>query len=398
MPTIKLSVVYMLVLTALILGACFSALTQGSIAALERSRVASTPVAVAVGAEPSGLNQNNNLDNRLLMDQQQTSSKIQVRVQVDATGNANAEGSAKGPNDTNVTAKTNGEGSAVASALSSLPEGVGNTVLVLPASTTATQTTPLQTSSVVATPVATLGPQAVVSESIINLRRGPGIFYDVVGSAARGQVFDIVARTADYQWWQVCCTNNEFVWLNNQVVYVYGQLNTLVVAASPLSPSQIPGQIPAQLPAQANTPALVPTLAPPTVAPVLPTPAATPHAFEFDLVAQEQFEETMTPRIYAYIYAGAEGLGGYTLRVRKDGNELPITASSFGGQPAMTWPLPIARQRFYNLKLEYKDIPVVGNWEVQLVDLAGKVVGPPVIFHLNGSEQNQEMYLRFQKH
>ena len=247
MPTIKLSVVYMLVLTALILGACFSAITQSSIAALERSRVASTPVAVAVGAEPSGLNQNNNLDNRLLMDQQQTSSKIQVRVQVDATGNANAEGSAKGPNDTNVTAKTNGEGSAVASALSSLPEGVGNTVLVLPVSTTATQTTPLQTSSVVATPVATLGPQAVVSESIINLRRGPGIFYDVVGSAARGQVFDIVARTADYQWWQVCCTNNEFVWLNDQVVYVYGQLNTLVVAASPLSPSQILGQIPAQL-------------------------------------------------------------------------------------------------------------------------------------------------------
>lgn len=397
MPTIKLSVVYMLVLTALILGACFSAITQGGIAALGRSTVSSTPVTVAVGAEPSGLNQNNNLDNRLLLDQQQTSSKIQVQVQVDATGNANAEGSAKGPNDTNVTAKTNGEGSAVASALSSLPEGVANTVLALPVSTTAAQTAPLQTSSVVATPVATLGPLAVVSESIINLRRGPGTFYDVVGSAARGQVFDIVARTVDYQWWQICCMNNEFVWLNDQVVYVYGPLNTLVVAASPLSPSQIPGQIPAQLPAQANTPALEPTLAPPTVAPVLPTPAATAHAFEFDLVAQEQFEETIMPRIYAYIYAGAEGLGGYTLHVRKDDNELPLTGSSFGGQPAMTWPLPIARQRFYNLKLEYRDVPAVGNWEVQLVDLAGKVVGPPVIFHLNDSEQNQEMYLRFQK-
>ena len=63
----------------------------------------------------------------------------------------------------------------------------------------------------------------------------------------------------------------------------------------------------------------------------------------------------------------------------------------------MTWPLPIPRQRFYNMKLEYKSIPFAGTWEIQLVDFDGKVVGPPAIFNLGGNEQNQEMYVRYQK-
>jgi hypothetical protein len=139
------------------------------------------------------------------------------------------------------------------------------------------------------------------------------------------------------------------------------------------------------------------TLPPPTTAPPLPTPTAAPNGLDFDLVAKEQFEETITPRIYLYVYSGAEGLGGYSLRVKKDGVDLPVSVTSFGGQPGMTWPLPIARQRFYNMKLEYKGTPAPGTWEIQLIDAAGKIAGPPAIFQLSGNEQNQELYLRYQK-
>jgi len=383
MHTIKLSTVYQLVLTALVLGACFGTVAQGNLGNFGIQAAPTTPT-------PMALAQANT--NQLALDTTQNGPKVQVQVQVDATGNANAEGSAKGPNDTNVTAKTNGEGSAVASALSSLPQNESVVASAPPVALAPFQPTP--TISLGTVSGTRTNPQAVVNEAIVNLRQGPGTFYETAGTAARGQVFELVARSEDYHWWQVCCHNNGRVWLSDQVAYVYGQLNALPVVANPVQP--------APLPAEVSNPtgavALVATLPAPTAVPTAElAPTATPQAFDFDLLAHEQFEERILPRIYAYVYAGAEGLGGYTLRVRKDGIELPAGDDSFGGQPAMTWPLSIARQRFYNLKFEYSGLPAAGAWEIQLVDSAGKAVGPPALFNLSGDEPNQEMYVRYQK-
>jgi len=372
MPTIKLSTVYQLVLTALMLGACFSSMVQGKLGAISIDAASPTTM-------PSTLS-GNNLANPL-PEGAQNSAKIQVQVQVQATGNAKAEGSAKGPGDATVSANTNGSGNAVASALSNLPQDSKSVAAVSSTEPASGQAFPTATPGSPATST----PQVVINEASVNLRRGPGTFYATVGQATRGQTFDMVARTEDYQWWQICCVNNERVWVSDQVVYVYGAINTLEAVPNPLLLAQAPNQESA-----------APTLPAPTIAPTL-VPGPTPNVLDFDLIAQEQFEESITPRIYLYVYAGAEGLGGYSLRVKKDGAELPVSGASFGGQPGMTWPLPIPRQRFYNMKLEYKGVPIAGEWEIQLVDFAGKIVGPPAIFNLSGNEQNQEMYVRYQK-
>ncbi len=385
----KLSTVYQLVLTALVLGACFSYLMQGRLLTGGVDAAASIPpTAVAVEVARSDFKQANVFANPVganqIVDNSLLSSRVQVQVQVQATGNAKAEGSAKGPGDTNVSANTNGPGNALASALSNLPESSKPLAIasaLIPSQAQA-GTLPSTTQST---------PQAIVNDGIINLRRGPGTFYDIAGTAARGQVFQMLARTEDYHWWQVCCFNNEQVWVNDQVVYVNGPINLLQVVASPL----LPATPTAALPQFVATP--MPTLPPPTLAPtVLPTALAA-NNYNFDLISQEQFEETIVPRIYLYVYAGAEGLEGYSLRVKKDGAELPVNVTSFGGQPGMTWPLSIPRQRFYNMKLEYKGTPTAGTWELQLLDAAGKMVGPPATFYLSGDDQNKEMYVRYQK-
>ena len=395
MHSIKLSTVYQLVLTALVLGACFGALMQGrlwAVGGVDAAALAS-PTTVAVEVASNNFKQANVITNPIATNQIPASSitddsllgsRVQVQVQVQATGNAKAEGSAKGPGDTNVSANTNGPGNALASALSNLPDASK----VLP---TASAIIPSQVQGSTPSSATQLVPQAIVNDGIINLRRGPGTFYDVAGTATRGQVFQMLARTDDYHWWQVCCFNNEQVWVNDQVVYVNGPINLLQVVASP----RLPPTPTASLPQFVATP--MPTLPPPTLAPpVLPTALASTN-YNFDLISQEQFEETIVPRIYLYVYSGAEGLEGYALRVKKDGVELPVNITSFGGQPGMTWPLSIPRQRFYNMKLEYKGTPAAGTWELQLLDAAGKIVGPPATFYLSGDDQNKEMYIRYQK-
>lgn len=382
MRMIKLSTVYQLVLTALMLGACFSSVMEGRLGALSRdSRVTPTgmPAALARDNARNGLNQVANFTDSF-GNETQNSAKVQVQVQVQATGNAKAEGSARGPGSANVSANTDGPGNAVASALSNLP--LDDKTFDLPI-------VPEHSSEILkptATPDSLTAPQVVINENFVNLRRGPSTFYDIAGSASRGQSFNMVARTEDYQWWQICCFNNERVWVSDQVVYVYGAINTLAVVPNPVVPLQRVAAVEA-----------TPLLPSPTLAPTAPAPTPTPNNLDFDLVAQEQFEESITPRIYLYVYSGAEGVGGYTLRVKKDGIELPVNVTSFGGQPGMTWPLPLPRQRFYNMKLEYKGTPGPGTWEIQLVDFNGKVVGPPATFHMSDNDQTQEMYVRYQK-
>ncbi|MFN8493490.1 MAG: SH3 domain-containing protein [Caldilineaceae bacterium] len=382
MRMIKLSTVYQLVLTALMLGACFSSVVEGRLGALSRNAAITPtvmPATLARDSPPSGMNQVANFTDPL-GNGAQNSAKVQVQVQVQANGNAKAEGSARGPGNANVSANTDGPGNAVASAISNLPSD--DKTLALPVAAGQSANILLPTT----TPDALAAPQVVVNENLVNLRRGPSTFYAIAGSAARGQTFAMVARTEDYHWWQICCFNNERVWVSDQVVYVYGAINTLAVVPNPVVPLEKVAAVEA-----------APTLPPPTLAPTAPAPTPTPNGLDFDLVAQEQFEEAITPRIYLYVYAGAEGLGGYTLHVKKDGVDLPVSVTSFGGQPGMTWPLPLPRQRFYNMKLEYRGTPGPGAWEIQLVDFSGKVVGPPAVFHLSGNDQTQEMYVRYQK-
>lgn len=308
--------------------------------------------------------------------------QVQVRAEVQAAGNANAEAQALGPGNTQAKANTLGPGSSQAVAYTTNPTNSE------PASAL-DQAAALTNASVnnPAAPIPTnfaAPPSAVVREAIINLRSGPGTNYSVMGLATQGNAFTPVGRTADGSWWQVCCYNQQLVWLSGPLADLRGAVDKVDVIAAVPAPAVVVA------PAATSTPAPPPAPAPPVV-------NAGP-GYEFGLVEKNQFAESITPRIYLYIAQGAEGLGGYTLQVKKDNTYLPVNVDTFNGPPAFTWPLPIARQRFHNLKVEFPGVEPAGVWEIQVIeDSTRKAVAAPVIFTLVPNDSNQEMYISLRR-
>ncbi|HXF60530.1 MAG TPA: hypothetical protein VNK95_02865, partial [Caldilineaceae bacterium] len=132
-------------------------------------------------------------------------------------------------------------------------------------------------------------------------------------------------------------------------------------------------------------------------APTAPAAPSAPAEYTFDLRMQEQFPETGLVRVFLYVYSGNNALAGYSLRVTKDGVALPVTGSSFAGQPAFTWPFQDARQRYQNFKAEFPGVSPAGVWELQLIDGDGNAVGPPATFTLSENDPQQELYVRYEQ-
>jgi hypothetical protein len=223
-------------------------------------------------------------------------------------------------------------------------------------------------------PAASGGPKAVVNSPLVNARTGPGTEFDIVATVERGAEYDIVGVSPDRAWWEVCCVDGEQAWINADFVDTDGPVDS-VAAAGDAEPSASAGSPAASAPAA--------------------TPIPTAPAADFVLEAQEQFPETSLVRIFLYVYSGNSALEGYALRVTKDGVEMPTSGVSFGGQPAFTWPFQDPRQRYQNYKVEFPDTPVAGVWQVQIVDNAGNVVGPPAAFNLAANDPRQELYVRY---
>jgi hypothetical protein len=217
--------------------------------------------------------------------------------------------------------------------------------------------------------------RAVVNGPLVNLRSGPGTQFDIVATVERGAEYEIVGRSGDGAWWRVCCVNGEAAWIVAEFVDTDGPVDELPVADGSTPAAQA-------APAEAAPAELAPPAAP-TVA--------------FDLRTQEQFPETAGVRIFMYVYSGNQALEGYSLRVSKDGAALPVSAASFGGQPAFTWPFQDARQRYQNFKVEFPDTPPAGVWEVQLIDSSGSAAGPATVFTLRDNDPEQELYVRYER-
>jgi uncharacterized protein YraI len=216
--------------------------------------------------------------------------------------------------------------------------------------------------------------KAVINGPLVNVRSGPGTDFEIVATVERGAEFDIVGISPDRSWWQICCVNGAQAWVTSEFVDTLGLVDSVPVAGGAPAEQATPSSAAAAQPAAT---------------------AASAPAAAFDLEAQEQFLETGLVRIFLYVYAGNSALGGFSLRVSKDGAELPVTGSSFAGQPAFTWPFQDPRQRFQNFKVEYPDIPPQGTWQVQLIDETGATVGPPATFTLSSNDQQQELYVRY---
>lgn len=218
---------------------------------------------------------------------------------------------------------------------------------------------------------------AVVTGPLVNLRRGPGTEFDIVAAVERGAEYAIVGKNRAGDWWEVCCVDGAQAWVIGEFVDTDGPVDSVPITDGSSAPAPV-----AAAPAQA--------------APAASTPAPAPVAM-FDLRTQEQFPETAGVRLFMYVYAGEQGLAGYSVRVTKDGAELPVAATSFAGQPAFTWPFQDARQRYQNFKVEFPDVPPAGVWQVQLIDESGATVGPATTFTLIANDPEQELYVRYER-
>jgi hypothetical protein len=225
-------------------------------------------------------------------------------------------------------------------------------------------------------------PKAIVMEEMVNLRAAPNLSSAVLGNARRGQEFTIIGRDSTSTWWLVCCDQGQARWIYSGVVQVSGVVDSVSIVDQP-----VVYQGPTN-----TTPVGLPT---PTMAPPLPTATPAPQ-YEFMLAEQAQFEERITPRIHLYVYETQEGLGGYMVSVRKDGQGLPATAKTAPGMPGITWPIPNERQRYTNLKLEFPGVSPAGLWEIQLLDADGRPVGPVATFRLQPNDPQQELYIKAQ--
>ncbi len=215
------------------------------------------------------------------------------------------------------------------------------------------------------------GAKVVINTPLVNVRSGPGLDFEVVTIVERGQEFDILTKDSLGEWWEICCVEDESVWVIDQLVDTDGPVDRVPVRG------QRSGSVSA-----------------PAAAPLRATGG---EDIQFELSDQEQFSESELVRIFMYVHDDNEGLADYSLRVLYNGTELPVNAVSFGGQPGFTWPFQDARQRSQNWKAEFRDIGPAGTWEVQLLDGSGQLVGPPTTFTLESADLKQELYVQYER-
>ena len=277
----------------------------------------------------------------------------------------------------------------------------GSTSLVLFATPTPLPTSPLA-------PTATLGPTAlptgdvetnrptpeagpralptpyvVVSASTLVGRKGPANTFAAVGQVASGTELMILGRTSDELWWQVCCVANQPAWVPAAQVSAKGPLGSIPV----LTPLPTP----------------VPTRPPPKPAPTLtPLPGPTPMP-PFDVARGPEFpwkEDNGQLTVWVKVYEGEDpyerALGGFILKVFRDGVDVSATAQSRGDAPFDEID-PKAGIYPYNLKYQLAGASEA-DWQIYLATPDGTRVSPITEFTTKGdSYRNLVVYIAYWK-
>ncbi len=246
---------------------------------------------------------------------------------------------------------------------------------------------------------------AVVNEDLINIRRGPGLQYPVLKLGMRGDQYTLIGRSADDEWWQICCIEELPGWITQQYVDADGPVDGIAVAdpdaevqalvVAPPTPEPAPTAAPA-VEAAPQVEAAPEAVAEAPAAEEAPAEPPAP-AFEFALATQERFPESNDlVRVFLYVSQGDNAVPGYSLRVVHDGVEMPVTATS-ADQAGMTWPTASPRQRFQNMKVEFPGVSAAGTWEIQLLDGGKAPAGPVATFTLAATDTDRELYVRYEK-
>ena len=128
-------------------------------------------------------------------------------------------------------------------------------------------------------------PRLIITGDAVNVRSGPGTTFETVGAAVKGGNFQLLARNAQGDWWQICC-------LNGQPGWVFGELATVEHAEGLAVVAEAPTPVPATPAAVAEAPTAAPVVdqPTPTSAPAAPAPppANDSSAGDFNPDAQYQ--------------------------------------------------------------------------------------------------------------
>ncbi|MFW6069172.1 MAG: SH3 domain-containing protein [Chloroflexota bacterium] len=151
-------------------------------------------------------------------------------------------------------------------------------------------------------------PQPVLRSlgSGVNVRSGPGLDYEVVGSLQLQEVRPIVGRAADVSWWQTVLTDGVVAWVADNVVEVSGYIGHVeIVPAPPLedgatvtpgtpwAPTPRPECTPP--PTETSTPSPTPSATATATASLTPEPSETAVEEEMPETEAAAESETATP-------------------------------------------------------------------------------------------------------
>lgn len=87
----------------------------------------------------------------------------------------------------------------------------------------------------------------VVTGSVVNLRSGPGVNYDILAQVREGDQVTVQAGSEDGGWWQICCPVEEGkpAWLSADFVEERFDPASVTIAAAPATPTPGPTSVPA---------------------------------------------------------------------------------------------------------------------------------------------------------
>lgn len=263
------------------------------------------------------------------------------------------------------------------------PAGMGGTSVVIYATDTPTPS-PIPTQGPpTLTPVVTSveaqpTPYVVIKSVTLYGHRGPGAEYERIGQAKQGQELFVLGRTDDGKWLEVCCLANQPVWVSADEVESKGDMEAVPI----MTPAPVPLPTPTQRPMVA---------APRTnQSPInTPAPAGTPLP-PFDVARGPEFPITrdngmMT--IWVKVYEGPADnqspLGGYVLKVKRDGVDVSDNVQSFGDRPFDNTG-KFQGNYDYNLKFELSDASE-SDYEIYLARPNGFRVSPITKFTTKGT-------------
>lgn len=278
-----------------------------------------------------------------------------------------------------------------------------------PAGPTATPTptwTPTETPTF--TPTATPTPYIEVPSGLVSLRTGPGLAYPLVAQLGPEIPVAIIGQNPEGTWYQICCVNNQAVWVAKSSVNTVNDASKVALVAAETPPTPTP----------TGTPTMTPT----------PTWTPTPTPYPFERAIGPQFFPTNNQflTIWVKLFVGPLGqedpAEGYFLKVLFEGVERPqtnVVRPSFDHFEESA-PPGAGNRVEYNYKYEYTPpnpddlerchtgtpLPECtdrlkllgeGTWTMFVIDGAGNQLSDEVTFTTRANNPNREIYVGWRR-